>query len=228
MSTDTRSSHPQCARCPIPAAERICQNENGKGPSFCPTLNRDDVVHEALAELAKPDIFEFARQASVQEGAGYGNKELGYERVRPIKTRIEETVEFARRMAYTRLGLAFCLGLRNEARIVERLFADHGFEVVSVLCKLGRTPKERLGIQEDEKIRVGCFESMCNPIAQAKVLNHADTQFNVMLGLCVGHDSLFLKYASAPCTVLAAKDRLLAHNPLAAVYTLGSYYRALK
>jgi enoyl-CoA hydratase/carnithine racemase len=42
------------------------------------------------------------------------------------------------------------------------------------------------------------------------------TDFNVLLGLCVGHDSLFLKYAEAPCTVLAVKDRMLGHNPLAA------------
>ena len=54
------------------------------------------------------------------------------------------------------------------------------------------------------------------------------TEFNILLGLCVGHDSLFLKYADAPCTVLAVKDRVTGHNPLAAVYTIDSYYRALK
>ena len=48
------------------------------------------------------------------------------------------------------------------------------------------------------------------------------------LGLCVGHDSLFFRYSAAPCTVLAVKDRLLGHNPLAAVYNLDSYHRALK
>ena len=51
---------------------------------------------------------------------------------------------------------------------------------------------------------------------------------NVLLGLCVGHDSLFFKYTEAPCTVLAVKDRLLGHNPLAAVYNVDSYYRCLK
>ena len=54
------------------------------------------------------------------------------------------------------------------------------------------------------------------------------SQFNVLLGLCVGHDSLFFRYAEAPCTVLAVKDRLLGHNPLAAVYEYESYYRYLK
>jgi uncharacterized metal-binding protein len=69
---------------------------------------------------------------------------------------------------------------------------------------------------------------MCNPILQAQVLNSEQTELNILLGLCVGHDSLFLKYAEAPCTVLAVKDRVTGHNPLAALYTLDSYYRALK
>ena len=65
---------------------------------------------------------------------------------------------------------------------------------------------------------------MCNPIAQAKILNHAQTDFNILLGLCVGHDSLFMKYSKAMVTVFAVKDRLLGHNPLAALYTSHSYY----
>jgi uncharacterized metal-binding protein len=100
--------------------------------------------------------------------------------------------------------------------------------VVSALCKMGRTPKESIGVRDDQKINIGCFESMCNPIAQAFVMNEEKTELNIIMGLCVGHDSLFLKYAEAPCTVLAAKDRLLGHNPLAAVYTIDTYYRSLK
>jgi uncharacterized metal-binding protein len=216
-----------CARCGIQTKDRLCQTEDGKSPSFCPTKNYEAVVDAAAQELKKPDILEFARQASIQEAEGYANKEIGYEHVKPVKPRIQETVEFARRMQYKRLGLAFCLGLRPEAKIVEKLFAAAGFEVVSALCKMGRTPKEDIGVRDDQKINIGCFESMCNPIAQAFVMNEEKTEFNIIMGLCVGHDSLFLKYAAAPCTVLAAKDRLLGHNPLAAVYTLDTYYRSL-
>jgi len=68
---------------------------------------------------------------------------------------------------------------------------------------------------------------MCSPIAQAMVLNEEKTDFNIMLGLCVGHDSLFMKYARAFCTVLVAKDRVLAHNPYAALYTASTYYTRL-
>jgi uncharacterized metal-binding protein len=219
---------PGCARCPIDVADRICQTEEGKALPFCPTQNKADIIAKAQKELEKPDVYEFARQASIQEAEGYGDRELGYERVHPIKPRLVETIEFARRMKYQRLGLAFCIGLRKEAQVVERLLTSYGFEVVSAVCKLGRTPKESIGVQDTQKIRIGCFEAMCNPIAQAFVLNDEKTEFNVVVGLCVGHDSLFLKYAEAPCTVLAAKDRLLGHNPLAAVYTINSYYRSLK
>ena len=112
--------------------------------------------------------------------------------------------------------------------MVEKVLSAKGFEVVSVICKAGCVPKERIGVRDEEKIRIGLFEPMCNPIMQALVLNDANTEFNVLMGLCVGHDSLFLKYAEALCTVFAVKDRLLGHNPLAAVYNIDSYYRSLK
>ena len=69
---------------------------------------------------------------------------------------------------------------------------------------------------------------MCNPLLQAEILNQEKTDLNIVLGLCVGHDALFLKKAEAFSTVLAAKDRVTGHNPLAAVYTVHSYYQKLK
>jgi uncharacterized metal-binding protein len=219
---------PGCARCPIEARDRLCQKEEGKSPKYCPTKNNQESISKAFTELKKPDVLEFARQASIQEGEGYGDKDLGYERIKPIKPRIMETIEFAHKMSFQRLGFVFCIGLRDEAKAVEKLLAACDFEVVSAVCKLGRTPKEAIGVRDDQKIRIGSFESMCNPIAQAFVLNDEKTEFNIVMGLCVGHDSLFLKYSDAPCTVLAAKDRLLGHNPLAAIYTIDSYYRSLK
>jgi uncharacterized metal-binding protein len=219
---------PGCARCPYESQGRICQSEEGKAPPFCPTVNEEAVTARALEELKKPEIREFARQASVQEGEGYTDKELGYAQARPLKPRIIEIVEFAGKMKYKKIGLVFCMGLRSEAKVVEKILAVNGFTVVSGLCKMGRVPKEAIGVRVDQKIKIGCFESMCNPIAQAYLFNEEKTEFNVMMGLCVGHDSLFLKYAEAPTTVFAVKDRLLGNNPLAAIYTFDSYYRSLK
>ncbi|MFH1911014.1 MAG: DUF1847 domain-containing protein [Pseudomonadota bacterium] len=219
---------PGCARCPFEQSGRICQDEDGKAPPFCPTVNEAQVIEKALEELKKPEILEFARQASIQEGEGYADRELGYARARPLKPRIVEIIEFAGKMKYKKIGLVFCIGLWREAKVVESLLAANGFKVVSGLCKVGRVPKEMLGVRDDQKIKIGCFEPMCNPIAQAFLFNEEKTEFNVIMGLCVGHDSLFLKYAQAPCTVFAVKDRLLGHNPLAAIYNIDSYYRSLK
>ncbi len=217
-----------CAACPHKPAAKICMADDGKGLSSCPTVNRSAALENALEELKNPDILEFARQASVQEGEGYADRDLGYARVRPMKPRIMETIELAQKMKYTRLGLVFCIGLQKEAKVVEKLLTSKGFEVISAVCKVGREPKETIGVRDDQKIDIGGAEPMCNPIAQAFILNEARTEFNIVMGLCVGHDSLFLKYSDALSTVLAAKDRLLGHNPLAAIYNIDSYYRALK
>ena len=60
---------------------------------------------------------------------------------------------------------------------------------------------------------------MCNPALQAQLLADAGTEFNISMGLCVGHDAIFNKMSHVPVTVLVAKDRVLAHNPLGAVYS---------
>ncbi|MFC1857835.1 DUF1847 domain-containing protein [Thermodesulfobacteriota bacterium] len=224
MTTDS----PTCAQCMIKIPVRRCMREDGKAPSNCPTECKPEVLAKTLKEYERPEIQEFARQASIQEGEGYGDKGLEGRPVRPIKPRIVETIEFAKRMGYERLGFVFCIGLQREAQAVEKILASKDFQVISVACKVGCAPKETIGVQDDQKIRPGSFESMCNPIMQANVLNEARTELNVLLGLCVGHDSLVLKYSDALCTVLAAKDRLLGHNPLAAIYNLESYYRYLK
>jgi uncharacterized metal-binding protein len=212
----------ECAKCGI--KNKICRSPEGQGPAFCPTLHRKEVIGKATEEYAKPDILKLAHEASIQEAECYINRGVKAYVLHPTKPRVQEVCEFAQKMGYRRLGIAFCAGLHSEALSLTQILAAQGFEVISVVCKAGGTPKEQIGIKEEEKIRIGEFESMCSPIAQAAILNEEKTDFNILLGLCVGHDSLFLKYSKAYCTVLVAKDRVLAHNPCAALYTAGSYY----
>ena len=219
--------HPSCAACEVERADRICMTETGKNSKGCPTLTRREILKQANREYEDSQILEFARQASIQEAACYANRHQRPYVMQPSKTRIVEICEFAQRMGYKRLGIAFCAGLVNEAAVVEKIFKKNGLEVISVLCKAGRTPKEQIGLTDEEKIYQGQHESMCNPIYQARLLNHEKTEFNVLLGLCVGHDSLFFKFAEAPTTVLAVKDRVTGHNPLAPIYLSGTYYRKL-
>lgn len=225
--TDNPKPAAACASCDQKIAKRICLNPKGVGAKGCPTLTQAELMDEVRQIYAEPDVLEFARQASRQEAHGYANRHERPYILQPQKTRILEICEFADKMNYTRLGLAFCLGLTQEATMVEKIFRAHRFEVVSVVCKAGRVPKSTIGITDEDKIMQGTDEAMCNPIFQAKLLNDAETDFNVLLGLCVGHDSLFFKYAEAPTTVLAVKDRVTGHNPLAALYTSHSYYRKI-
>ena len=220
-----KATLPTCALCAV--GQRACTTENGTGPSFCPTKHKQEIVNQANREYEKPHIREFARMASIQEGSCYSNRHIKPYISHPVKPRVQEICEFAKKMGYQRIGIAFCIGLIREARSLSEILTAQGFEVVSVVCKVGNTPKESLGIKEEEKILIGEFESMCSPIAQAMVLNDAETDFNVVVGLCVGHDSLFFRYSTAPVTVLVAKDRVLGHNPAAALYTSGSYYERL-
>jgi len=228
MKKKHSSVPPDCATCDLPTLDRACVAETGKSSKGCPTFSRKKVLQGANREYEASDVREFARQASIQEAECYANRHERPYVMQPAKTRMVEICEFAKKMRYTRLGLAFCLGLAKEAGVVEEILKNKGFEVISVLCKAGRTPKEELGLEEEHKIFQGKPESMCNPIYQAKLLNHEKTDFNILLGLCVGHDSLFFKFAEAPTTVLAVKDRVTGHNPLAAIYLSGTYYQKLK
>jgi len=212
----------ECAKC----TKVVCgSKESDQGPSNCPTKVKAEVIKQALAEYDKPEVREFARQASIQEFECYMNLPEGRT---PRNPRVEEVAQFAKKMGYKKLGIAFCSGLKNEAKILTRILENRGFDVVSVVCKAGGIPKEQIGITEEQKIAgPGRWESMCNPITQAEILNDAGTEFNIVVGLCVGHDSLFFKYSQAPVTVLIAKDRVFGHNPAAGLYLSGSYYRKL-
>ena len=217
---------PQCAECKL--EKKICRQEDGNGPAHCPTLHLSDVIKASLPEYEGSEVKKFALNATIQEGECYVNKGKDNPHVRyAIKPRIQETIEFANKMGYKRLGVAFCGGLSGEAKILSEILKAQGFEVASVVCKVGRTPKEYLGIKEEQKVSPGSVESMCSPIAQAKVLNAANTEFNIIFGLCVGHDSLVMRYSDALCTVLVAKDRVTGHNPLAAINLYKAYYKKL-
>jgi uncharacterized metal-binding protein len=199
-----------CAEC----GRLACYHGDDRAyPKGCPAP--DGASDEVVRMYLEGDDASLAHGAALVEAHGYGRL-----------TRIEETMDFARRAGFSRLGLAFCIGMRREAVVVSRIFRANGFSVDSVVCKNAGIGKHEIGVADEDQVHAGTFEAACNPIGQARALAAAGTQFNVVLGLCVGHDSLFFRHSEAPVTVLAAKDRVLGHNPLAAVYVADGYYRA--
>jgi uncharacterized metal-binding protein len=227
-----KANYPMCAHCPT----RVCENWGGKAsdgpislekaPAFCPMKLMPEVYSEAMAEYKKPEINEFARLASIQEAECYERLPDG---LRTRLPRIEELIQFSRKCGYKRIGIAHCGGLFKEAGLLSGILENNGFEVVTVQCKTGAVQKETIGIPADKKIALPeDWESMCNPIVQAMIINRSKVDLAVMLGLCIGHDTLFIKYCKVPLTVIAVKDRVFGHNPLAALYLSESYYRRLR
>ncbi len=201
-----------CAECPFPKLKKVCMSEKGKGLPTCPTVAGDDFGEETRELLESNDDLDFFLVSS-----NFGGKKI---------TRVMETIEFAKAMGYKKIGMAFCSSLMKEAKVISSLMEAHGLEVVSAICKVGRIKVGDVKEKGTEK----CTQKglLCNPVKQAQIMNEAKTDYNVVVGLCVGHDSLFMKYAEAMSTVLVAKDRVLGHNPLAAIWTLDSFYTHIK
>lgn len=187
-------------------------------PSECLTTDLSDQDLEEVKELYKNDEFvsKISRAAAEIEGIYYGKI-----------TRVEEIIAFAKKIEAKKIGIATCLGLISEAKIFSKILKAKGMKSYTVICKVGAIDKTEVGIPEELKIRKGSHESLCNPVLQAKLMAKQKTDLNVIVGLCVGHDSLFNMYSEAPVTTLITKDRVLGHNPAAALYTSGSYYSRL-
>lgn len=203
-----------CTECGL----QSCFRRNNKFPKDCVSenvVNKDKSA--ALEKYTENGIDrQMALAAAEIEGLYYGKL-----------TRVEETIEFARRIGAKKIGIASCVGLIEESRIFCRVLKAKGIEYYTVACKVGSIDKTDIGINQELKIQKDSFEAICNPILQAKLLNREKTDLNVVIGLCVGHDSLFNKYSKAPVTTLIVKDRVLGHNPAAALYTSKFYYKKL-
>ena len=195
-----------------------CRNHDTQYPPFCVTANKvSESEIKEIDAIYGGDTLEgrMAISSAQIEGRYYCEK-----------TRVEETVLFIKAIGAQKVGIATCIGLINEAKTFTKILQKNGINYVTVVCKVGGEDKREMGLAEEDKIRKGGVdETMCNPILQARVLNREKTDLNVAIGLCVGHDALFAKHSDAPVTTLIVKDRVLGHNPVAALYS--KYYNRL-
>ncbi len=199
-----------CAEC----AHLGCQlRDPEKYMPVCP-CKAEEIQAKARALYENEEDRRIAVAAAATEHDGYGRM-----------SRMEEIVLFCKKAGYHRIGIIFCTGLKNEAAMVGKILRHHGMEVLSVCCKNGSVPKSAIGLRDDQCLSGCADEAMCNPIGQALLMNEEQVDFCILLGLCVGHDTLALKYLERPVTILAAKDRVTMHNPLAAIYGAEGYYK---
>ena len=96
-----------CASCGIKA----CKNNEENLANSCPN-NKKEEINELKEFYQTEENFKIAKVAaelSLPQGL----------------TRIEETMEFARRLKYKKIGLAFCSALANEAKIIDSIKINH-------------------------------------------------------------------------------------------------------
>lgn len=133
--------------------------------------------------------------------------------------RLKDTIEFAKGMGYKKIGIASCAALQKETIITAEKLTQNGFVVSSVCCQTGVDKRIDVDAPEDlvlpSKIGYHLDYVTCNPVAQALLLNNVNTDLNLIIGLCIGHDITFTYLSEAPVTTLIAKDRKIRHNPAA-------------
>lgn len=200
-----------CPKC----NDKACQKGKNTFPNWCMQYE-GSWLSEALDEYNKTENKKLYKTAAHIESTGYKKW-----------PRLVEIAEYALAANFKNIGLAYCIGLEKEAKKVVEFFEKKDLKVNSAVCCCGGIDKSKIGVPPEDRFSEEGFEAGCNPIGQAKLLAECGTDINVVLGLCVGHDSLFFKYSVAPTTVLAVKDRVLGHNSLAAIYNSESYYRHL-
>ena len=192
-----------CTEC----ANRACV-KGGAFPDGCPSVSEPATVGEGIRQAGSD---AFARKVMSSASVIQRNEDGS------VRNRMEETVALCKEMGFSRVGLAFCVALAKEARVVSRALVDAGLDVIPVCCKVGRVGLSDLGVETP------CSQkgSSCNPVTQAAIMNTHGTDMNIVLGLCVGHDMLFAKYSNSPLTTLVVKDRALHHNPAAGMQESG-------
>ncbi len=180
-----------CASC----ESQTCFTNKGEMPTGCPEQSREkDPSTEPVA-----GFLEYA--------AAIRNKETD---------RISELIDYANFREYKKIGIAGCIGLHDELRVITDRLKDSGLEVNTVMCKAGSLEKKTVGVPSRNRMTTETGYSVgviaCNPAAQALLFNSQQTDLNCIMGLCVGHDSVFMKHSAAPVVTLIAKDRTNAHN----------------
>ena len=188
-----------------------CNKMDKYYPDFCLTTAMDETLLGEVIRLYDDEENKKVTLAAAGAGRDYYCQ----------MCRVEETIEFAKRIGAKKIGIATCVGLIRETRTLTKILRSHGFEVYGVACKAGTVRKTEVGIP---KTCENTGVNICNPILQAKMLNAEHTDLNIVMGLCVGHDSMFYKYAEGLTTTLVVKDRVLGHNPVAALYAADGYY----
>lgn len=179
------------------------KGDTARMPKTCPTLTHAELVKDVEVYREEP-LQHFMQIADQTPFTPEGM----------LRNRVEELMDFAQGMGYKKIGIAFCVTLMPEAQILARILTEKGFEALPVCCRVGAVDYSEINLPKAHPDR---FAAICNPVAQAKLLNLAKCDLVVQVGLCLGHDIIVQQTCEAPVTTLVVKDRALDHNPVRAL-----------
>lgn len=122
------------------------------------------------------------------------------------KSRLQELIDFAQISGFKKLGIANCKGVEEYAARLAELLRAAGFEVSTVNCKQSGLDAATLSPE--------LKGPSCDPVFQAHYLNQQKTDFNINVGLCLGHGLLFQKHSNAEVTTFLVKDFATGHKTI--------------
>ena len=107
----------------IDCAVANCNHMDKEFPEFCittKTITEDDInyVKECYAE-------EENKKSTIAAAS------VEYDNYCQM-TRVQEIMDYAKRIGAKKLGIATCVGLLKESRMLAKIFRHHGFEVYGV------------------------------------------------------------------------------------------------
>jgi uncharacterized metal-binding protein len=190
-----KKRHPAADRygCQYCATKASFVGDEARMPKTCPTRTHAEVAGDVSGYL-DDERQELMRVADATP----------FTPERQLRNRVEELVAYAQGRGYQSFGVAFCV----------RLLEAEGLAAHLVCCRVGAVDYDRIGLPKAHPDR---FAAICNPVAQARLLNLAKVDLVAQMGLCLGHDLVLQEECEAPVTTLVVKDRALDHNPMRAL-----------
>jgi len=174
-----------------------------KMPRTCPTRTHSEVAADPSGYLGDE------RQALMKSADATPFKPDG-----TLRNRVEELAHYAHGRGMKRIGVAFCVSLLQESQKLAHLLHGEGLETELVCCRVGAVDYDEIGLPKAHPDR---FAAICNPVAQARLLNERKVDLVAQVGLCVGHDLVLQEECDAPVTTLVVKDRALDHHTVTAL-----------
>lgn len=179
------------------------KGETDRMPKTCPTLTHETLTKDISAYEQEPlrTIMRTADKTPFTLEHG-------------LRNRVEEFIFYCHDLGLKKIGIAFCVTLMTEAQNLAKLVSEAELAPIPVCCRVGAVDYSEIGLP---KAHPDKFAAICNPVAQAELLNLAGAEIVAQVGLCLGHDLILQQTCKAPVTTLVVKDRVLDHHTVKAL-----------